>query len=104
MKLSLLVATAAMLVTQVYAAEPAEIRTERVQFADLRLDTPEGLHKLLRRLESAAARVCGDGHDRGITPPAVSRCRDRALESAIAQIGDPRLAQYVARKHKLQNG
>ncbi len=77
----------------------------QVSYADLSLDTPEGLHKLLGRLESAAKSVCASGSEsyRRLRP-VNQACEDKALSGAIAQIGDQRVARYVAGRRKVRNG
>ena len=59
-----LVLAAALLLTGVWGASSAfgdeEVRSEKVKFQDLNVNTPEGVQALYTRIHTAAKRVCSD--------------------------------------------
>jgi len=74
------------------AAPGAVIRSERISFADLDLDAPQGAHTLLMRISGAAKNVCSpepsttrdlrDGAD-------YSACVHRAIADAVDEVDAP---------------
>jgi UrcA family protein len=58
------------------------------------LATEPGLRALYRRLESAAIRVCPAESNRDLAGSTIAKaCRDAAVDRAIRQINNPRLAE-----------
>jgi UrcA family protein len=69
----------------------------RVRLDDLDLATDAGRRVLQSRLTSAARRVCGEPDIRNARMASVWRqCYAEALEAALAQVDDERLADWVA--------
>ncbi len=59
----------------------------RVAYGDLDMSTVAGGKTLLKRIESAARRVCGDAGPRSpLKPRSVPVCRRETVESAIRRI------------------
>src|ERR1700689_1231254 len=86
----------AMLLTCMWGASSAfadeEVRSERVKFQDLNVNTPEGVQALYGRIHSAAARVCSDS-DPILRQAAVS-CAKKAEGDAIQKLSLPQLTAY----------
>lgn len=79
-------------------AKDSEIRSMKVDFADLNLATDAGSRALYHRLVSAAQRVCPE-----TSPlPELSqnrearRCIAETVERAVKQINHPKFAQVAA--------
>jgi UrcA family protein len=81
------------------AAEPAGgVPAVYVHYDDLNLASPEGTQALYRRIAAAAARVCPDADQRDLERYRASRtCQTQAIESAVRQVHDPRLAALAER-------
>jgi UrcA family protein len=64
-----------------------------VKFADLDLATDVGATVLLRRIEAAAEKICGD--PRGLLPldrlARVQQCNTQSIARAVADVGAPRV-------------
>jgi UrcA family protein len=77
----------------VYGHEEADVRTERVSYADLNLAASAGERKLVRRVSDAVKRVClyRDGTI-GLQSNGYTICADGAWDSA-----NPQIAQAVQR-------
>ncbi|MBN9568553.1 MAG: UrcA family protein [Alphaproteobacteria bacterium] len=69
------------------------VRQVSVSFADLNLNSDQGVAILMNRLESAARTVCGpEPVNMDLTGRAAFKaCNDRALGAAVADVGSPRL-------------
>ena len=69
-----------------------------VAYGDLDLTNAEGVKALVRRLTTAAERVCPrtDGRVGLERPLAARECRKQALEQAVRTIGSPELAALHA--------
>lgn len=96
---------ATLLVTPAFAqranAPSGDSRAIPVSYSDLNLTTSEDASALLSRLRQAASAAC-EAHE--ISQPsaslrrAIAKCRDDALEVAIAQLEEPELTRlYHAR-------
>ena len=68
-----------------------DVRTERVSYADLNLDTEAGAHTLALRLRAAAKRVC-DIDFLGAGAAEEARCEKTAIDSARKTLEERRLA------------
>jgi UrcA family protein len=69
-----------------------DIPQQRVNFADVNLDSPAGVAKLYRRIESAAEQVCVDPAVRDVRRIAQGKlCLQQAIARAIRQIDLPAL-------------
>jgi UrcA family protein len=84
-------------------AQPAAAQDRRgsaaVQYEDLDLSRERGAEILLRRLENAAQRVCGNAHHRRISladRAAFGRCVDATLDAAVASVDEPLVSQRYA--------
>lgn len=78
--------------------EPAAIT---VQFADLNLQSRDGLEQLYTRIVAAAKEVCGESTD---TRPLanwsqVRMCTRQSIARAVATVGIPELIALYARKN-----
>lgn len=70
------------------SASGAEVRAERVTFADLNLDHPAGARTLLQRIHGAAQRVCGP--DAGFPADNEFRtCVRGAVNRAVTELDNP---------------
>jgi len=75
------------------AANPADLPTARVSFADLDLSTDAGARTLYRRIQGAADKVCPNVDLRDLTRSVEARnCRLNAIERAVQAVGSPKLA------------
>jgi UrcA family protein len=74
------------------------VRSEKVKFQDLNVDTPEGVQALYGRIHSAAAGVCSES-DPILRQAAVS-CAKKAEGNAIQKLNLPQLTAYYRIKTK----
>jgi UrcA family protein len=92
----------AMLLTCVWAFSSAsadeQVRSERVKFQDLNVDTPEGVQALYGRIHSAAKRVCSESD--AALQRASAACARKAEANAIEKLSLPQLTAY----YKIKNG
>lgn len=79
-----------------FADEP--VRSERVKFQDLNVDTPEGVQALYGRIHAAAGRVCSESDP--IMRQAVASCAKKAEGDAIQKLNLPQLTAYYMIKTK----
>jgi UrcA family protein len=90
----------AMLLTCVWAASNAiadeEVRSERVKFQDLNVDTPEGVQALYGRIHAAARRVCSETDP--VLKLAEASCARKAQANAIERLNLPQLTAYYKMK------
>ncbi len=86
-------------------AEPHAVQA-KVNYADLDLQSPAGAATLYRRISSAARRVCDAGDSRDLrAQQAARRCREAAVDRAVATIDSPRLAVlHAARARRSHDG
>ena len=86
-------AAAGMVINTVLAAEheDGDVPRLEVAYGDLDLTNAEGVKALLRRLTTAAERVCPrtDGRVGLERTLAARECRKQALEQAVRRIGSP---------------
>jgi UrcA family protein len=67
-----------------------------VNYADLNLAAEAGVRVLHRRIRLAASRVCGLVDARDLRAQAgVHACRSAAVQRAVAEVGNARLAQLA---------
>jgi UrcA family protein len=102
MKVSILLVACVLGASQAYAADTDDVRTVKVFVADLNQNSEAGIAELYKRVKSAASFVCerSDGMDK--IKLAYDKCRQAAIERAVA--GIPALAKYDPHKHKIKNG
>ena len=97
-----LVLATTMLLTGVWGAASAfaddQVRSERVKFSDLNVDTPEGVQALYGRIHAAAKRVCSESDP--VLKAAESACISKADGDAIAKLNLPQLTAYYKIKTK----
>src|SRR5262245_26824381 len=71
------------------------VKSETVRYDDLRLSSPVAIAVLHGRLRHAAERACGQPDTRQLaTATRYRKCVDDAMATAIAEINEPRLAEY----------
>ena len=87
------------------AAEASEDRRVVVQYGDLDLSRPEGVHVLYHRIQHAALQVCVTFDSKSLELHTLfDSCRRGAVENAVALVASPELTAYhiaqtgVARK------
>lgn len=69
-----------------------------VRFGDLNLATTAGVQTLYRRIAAAAKEVCPQADFAELGRYAISRaCQARAIERAVREVHDPRLAAVYER-------
>jgi UrcA family protein len=94
--------TTAMLLTGVWGASTAfadeEVRSERVKFQDLNVDTPEGVQALYVRIHAAAKHVCSES-DPVLQAGAIA-CARKAEANAIEKLNLTQLTAYYQIKTK----
>jgi UrcA family protein len=92
----------AMLLTCVWGASSAfadeQVRSERVKFADLNVDTPEGVQTLYGRIHAAAKRVCSESDP--VLRAGASACIRKAEGDAIEKVNLAQLTAYYKIKTK----
>lgn len=70
-----------------------------VKFADLNLQTPEGVEALYRRIQHAASKVCWDAQDIHIlTDIARRECVEQAVARAVSDVNNRYLTALYTRK------
>ena len=81
--------------TQTAAAAPTEgVPAVVVKYAAVSLTTEPGVRTLYRRLEAAARSVCPAESNRDLTSSTLAKqCREAAVDRAVRQINNPRLAE-----------
>ncbi len=73
-----------------------ETLQQKVSFADLNLDRPEGIATLYKRVHTAAAKLCSVTESGGVAlAPAMPRCVATATSRAVADINNPALSAYA---------
>jgi UrcA family protein len=91
----------AMLLTCVLGASSAfadeEVRSERVKFQDLNVNTPQGVQALYGRIHAAAKHVCDESDP--VLHPAASICARKAEGDAIEKLNLPQLTAYYKNKN-----
>ena len=97
-----LVLAAALLLAGVWGASSAfgdeEVRSEKVKFQDLNVNTQEGVQALYSRIHRAAKHVCSDSDP--VLRSAAGACARAAEGNAIAKLNLPQLTAYYQVKTK----
>jgi UrcA family protein len=75
-----------------------QVRSERVKFSDLNVETQEGVQALYGRIHAAAKRVCAESDP--VLKAAVGACISKADGNAIAKLNLPQLTAYYKIKTK----
>jgi len=88
----------------VSASAEAPIPQQQVNFGDLDLSKSRDTARLYSRLRSASSAVCSDfaGYRGTRMRDRYAACIDRALNDAIATIGNPSLAELHASKKEMR--
>ncbi|MBS0374139.1 MAG: UrcA family protein [Proteobacteria bacterium] len=86
-------ATALAFAVPALADEAPIARSARVAFGDLNLEADAGVSALYLRLRTASRQVCESGQFRDVVD---QRCAARALDQAVASVGNGRLATLHA--------
>jgi UrcA family protein len=78
-----------------------DVRTARVRFGDLDLNSPAGAERLYRRLSIASRDVCGDSSEIIALEELadIRACRNEALEDAVARVDRPLLTAAYEHHH-----
>jgi UrcA family protein len=85
------------------AAEPTDVRTTTVKYADLDLSTPQGATSLYNRIRFASEAVCSPADHGNLA--AISRsqkCVKQAIAGAVAKVNRPTLTAVYAAKSAVQ--
>jgi UrcA family protein len=76
-----------------------DTQSTTVRYKDTDLRDAQGVQRLYARLDAAARTVCGTAQARVLTQMADwQRCRNAALDGAVAEINDARLSQLHSGK------
>lgn len=75
-----------------------EVRSERVKFQDLNVDTQEGVQALYGRIHAAAKRVCSESDP--VLRAAEGACARKAEANAIEKLNLSQLTAYYKIKTK----
>jgi UrcA family protein len=82
------------------AATPAradDVPTHVVSYADLDLSRPAGAERLLVRLQTAAATVCGHASSQDYRAKLrIQLCREQAIARAVANVNVPAFSSWYA--------
>jgi UrcA family protein len=99
---SLLAVASAMLLIYMGGGSGAfadeEVRSERVKFQDLNVETPEGVQALYNRIHAAAKHVCTETDP--VLRGAEGICARKAEGDAIAKLNMSQLTAYYKTKTK----
>jgi len=90
-----LIASAPLVANAAYENADAARSNLQVSFADLNLDSQEGVEVLYRRLKSASSKVCGTGvyQQKSTVKSAVQAraCFQSVLSRSVAKVGNANL-------------
>jgi UrcA family protein len=97
----LAVTVLAPVATALAAAPATDEPQTMVKFADLELASDTGAATLLRRIEAAAAHVCGNPHEARPLERLVrvQQCNARAIERAVTEVGAPKVMLAYRSRH-----
>ena len=89
-----------LIVGSAFAASPGEeVKSQTVKFADLNLQTDEGVAALYQRIHAAAQQVCDMPGEGGPSAVASTRtCIGEADARAIMRVNVPALSAYYEEK------
>jgi UrcA family protein len=76
-----------------------QVRSEKVSFSDLNVDTREGVQALYTRIHSAAKRVCSQSDP--VMRAAVPACIAKAEGNAIEKVNLAQLTAYYKIKNNI---
>ena len=85
------------------AADPTDVRTTIVKYADLDVSTPQGAASLYNRIRFASETVCspsGQGDLAAMTRS--QKCVKEAIAGAVAKVNQPALSAVYAAKFGVQ--
>jgi len=82
------------------AADPSEVRSVTVHYADLNLSSPQGAAALYRRIKWAAQDVCGWNDDLLEMDVDAQPCVDKAIADAVTRVGRFELTAIYNAKHR----
>jgi UrcA family protein len=86
--------------TTVVLANSVDVPSEKVDFADLNLDSDKGAQVLLRRIESAAHDVCVPFDGRDTVSTARNNCVNSAVASAVAHVNNSKVTALFSHVYK----
>ncbi len=75
-----------------------QVRSEKVKFSDLNVESAEGAKVLYGRIHAAAKRVCSERDP--IMQPAEIACTAKAEADAIGKLNLAQLSEYYQNKNK----
>lgn len=82
------------------AAEPTDVRTTTVKYADLDLSTPQGAASLYNRIRFASEAVCSPSGQGDLAAMSRSqKCVKQAIAGAVAKVNQPALSAVYAAKY-----
>lgn len=84
-----------------YASDVVSLPSVRVNYADLNLANDAGVTRLYARLKSAAKQVCAFS---AMPTQSDSGCMNRALNQAVASVGNDRLAELHGHGRQAASG
>ena len=89
-----------MLMTLVWGARAsyadAEVRSQKVKFQDLNMDSPAGVKELYVRIHTAAKRVCYESDP--LRQPIETACIAKAQHDAVENLNMSQLTAYYKMK------
>jgi UrcA family protein len=82
------------------AADPTDVRTTIVKYADLDLSTPQGAASLYNRIRFASETVCSPSGQGDLAAMSRSqKCVKQAIAGAVAKVNQPALSAVYAAKY-----
>jgi UrcA family protein len=88
---------ACVLTTHAFAGESTDqVRSERIGFQDLNVDSPAGIEALYQRIHAASERVCSESGQWGQVR--ARACAAKAEAGAVANANLPALSAYYRMK------
>ena len=85
-----------------HASHSNEPRTIAVRFADLKVNTPDGVVAVYNRIERAARQVCGTDDLSGLRLMSDDwqSCVSSSIARAIREVNAPLLSAYSTERHR----
>ena len=82
------------------AADPTDVRTTIVKYADLDVSTPQGAASLYNRIRFASETVCSPSGQGDLAAMSRSqKCVKQAIAGAVAKVNQPALSAVYAAKY-----
>jgi UrcA family protein len=91
---------------ETHAQSSTEVPTATVRYADLDLNTHNGVKQLYRRIQIAAIEVCRSTEPLGslLASEAHQACLHNAIGGAVRSVAAPTLTQYYRERDPLASG